>query len=397
MGMKIGYLVPEWPGQTHAFFWREIGALRSLGHRVSVFSTKRPPESACLHAFAAEARQATHYVYPPRFAASARVLAARPGKAAAALAYAARLRETSVPGRLKVAALIGCAADLAAKCEELEIEHLHVHSCANAAHMAAMAHRLGGPSYSLTLHGDLPVYGTDHRRKMEHAAFVSAVTRPLQKQILSATDLSADRVPVIWMGVDTDRFKPDPDVARRPPPFEIVTVARLNAVKGHAYALEALKRLRDKGLDVRYTIAGEGPHRAQIESTIADLALADAVDLPGTLSESQVLDLLQRANAFVLPSYGLGEAAPVSVMEAMACAMPVVCSRIGGTEDMITHGQSGLLVDQKDVAGLTQAIESLARDPDLCRRLGEGARRQALTGFDYRKTAAKLAEAFTRA
>ncbi len=392
--MRIGYLVPEWPGQTHAFFWREMTALRKLGHTVQPLSTRRPPNSACLHAFAQEARDTTHYVYPPRPGETARILASRPRAAAAALSYAASLPESSASGRLKVAALLGCAADLVAKCDELAIEHLHVHSCANAAHIAAMANLLGGPKYSLTLHGDLPVYGTDHRQKMQRAGFVSTVTRPLQKQVLSATDLAEERVPVIWMGVDTERFKPSASSKPANAPFLMVTVARLNAAKGHEFALSALKRVRDKGLDARYTIAGEGPHRAEIERTVSELGLEQAVDLPGNCSEEDVIALLNRADAFVLSSVGLGEAAPVSVMEAMSSGVPVICSRIGGTEDMIANGESGILVHQKDIDGLTEAIESLARNPDFRIRLAQGAREQALRAFDYRITAGKLANAF---
>lgn len=395
--MRIGYLVPEWPGQTHAFFWREIAALRELGHSVYPFSTKRPPDDACLHEFATEARETTHYVFPPRPRAVARILATRPAGTAAALAYAASLTESSVADRLKVSALVACAADLVARCDELAIDHLHVHSCANAAHIAAMAHLLKGPSYSLTLHGDLPVYGTDHRQKMKNARFVSTVTRPLQQQVLAAAALGEQRVPVIWMGVDTERFKPASDQTPKTGPFTMVTIARLNAAKGHSYALAALKRVRDKGLDVRYTIAGEGPHRAEIERTVSELGLGEAVTLAGTLSEKDVLALLQSADAFVLSSVGLGEAAPVSVMEAMSCGLPVVCSRIGGTEDMIADKHSGLLVAQKDIDGLADAIEALARDPELRRRLGQGAREQAQRAFDYRITTGKLADAFARA
>lgn len=394
--MRIGYLVPEWPGQTHAFFWREMTALRELGHSVHPFSTRRPPENACLHAFAKKAHETTHYVYPPRARQTARILATRPQGSIAALSYAASLPESSLSGRLKVAALLGCAADLAAKCEELSIDHLHVHSCANAAHIAAMARLLGGPRYSLTLHGDLPVYGSDHRQKMQRASFVSVVTRPLRQQVLSATDLSEDRVPVVWMGVDTDRFKPKASHPQEAGTFTIVTVARLNAAKGHSYALSALKRVRDAGIDARYTIVGEGPHRAEIERTVAELRLVDAVDFRGNCSEEEVLALLQSADAFVLPSVGLGEAAPVSVMEAMSCGVPVICSRIGGTEDMITDGESGLLIQQKDTDGLAHAIESLARDPELRVRIGNGAREQALRAFDYRVAASRLASAFAQ-
>ena len=392
--MRIGYLVPEWPGQTHAFFWRELSALRALGHTVFPFSTRRPPHSDCLHLWAAEARATTHYVFPPRVGAVAGVLAARPKGAAAALSYALSLSESSITGRLKVAALIGCAADLVAKSNELALDHLHVHSCANAAHIAAMACLLGGPGYSLTLHGDLPVYGTDHAQKMRRARFVSVVTRPLKQQVMSATGMPEQRVPVVWMGVDTERFKPSEKTLEESATFTIVTVARLNATKGHKHALAAITRLRDIGINIHYLIAGDGPHRAQIERDIADLNLSDAVTLLGTCSEDDVLALLQRANAFVLPSWGFGEAAPVSVMEAMSCAIPVVCSRIGGTEDMITDNETGLLVGQRDIVGLTQALESLVRRRELCLRLGEAARRKAIDAFDYRDSTSKIASAF---
>jgi len=391
--MRIGYLVPEWPGQTHAFFWRELSALRALGNSVYPFSTRRPPDSACLHAFGEEARASTYYLYPPRAKVVARVLATRARGVASALAYVASLSETPPRERARLAGLLGCAADLVARAEQLGIEHVHVHSCANAAHITAMARLLGGPSYSLTLHGDLPVYGVDHRQKAKHARFVSVVTRPLQAQVLAATDLTENRVPVIWMGVDTDRFSPAGERPRAGGGFLLATVARLSGTKGHAFALQALKRVRDSGIDVRYAIAGEGPYRPEIEKTVRELGLEQAVELCGSLSENGVLALLHRADAFVLSSVGLGEAAPVSVMEAMACAVPVICSRIGGTADMITDGDNGLLVDQRDVGGLAAAMSRLATDTDFHARVGRAARERALRVFDYRVTAGMLASA----
>lgn len=391
--MRIGYLVPDWPGQTHAFFWRELCALTALGHSVFPISTTRPPENACLHAFAERARSETHYLYPPRPKSVVRILAGRARGAAQALGYAASLTETTPSARLRIAALLGCAADLVAFATELGIEHVHVHSCANAAHIVAMARLLGGPGYSLTLHGDLPVYGVDHRKKMNHARFVSVVTRPLQEQVLAATDLTPEQVPVVWMGVDTERFKPVPKRTDRSRDFLIVTVARLNPTKGHGFALEALKRARDLGLDARYAIAGEGPYRAEIERIVRELGLEPFVELCGSLSEDAVRSLLLRADAFILPSFGLGEAAPVSVMEAMACGLPVICSRIGGTTDMITDGETGLLVQQEDVSGLTRAIQRLAGEPELCAHLGRRARERAVQAFDYRVTAGRLARA----
>jgi colanic acid/amylovoran biosynthesis glycosyltransferase len=387
---RLGYLVPEWPSQTHAFFWRELSALRALGDDVSLFSTRRPADDACRHAFAEEARATTRYVFPPRARESASLLARHPARTARAFEYLATLKETELKERAKLAALVACAADLVVHCETLGIEHLHAHSCANAAHLVALAHILGGPGYSLTLHGDLEIYGVDHPAKMQRARFVSAVTRPLQKQILDATSLRPEQVPVIWMGVDTDRFTPPEKAPGTAGRLELVTVARLANTKGHVYALEAVKRCRAEGLDVRYAVAGEGPHREVIEAKIRELGLGAHVKLLGSLGETEVRELLERSDAFVLSSEGLGEAAPVSVMEAMAIGMPVVCSRIGGTGDMIHDGQDGLLIEQKDVAGFTAAFTRLARDPALRTSLGQAARKQALSEFDYRIMARRL-------
>jgi len=396
--IRLGYLVPEWPAQTHAFFWRELSALRSFGAAVVLFSTRRPPADACRHDFAEEARASTRYLFPPRATAALAVLARRPERTRQAVAYLASLHETAPRERAKLFALLPCAADLVAHSDAAGLTHLHVHSCANAAHVAKLAHILGGPSYSLTLHGDLPVYGTDHRRKMSSASFVAAVTRPLQRQIMDETKLPIAEVPIIPMGVDTDRFAPSasPSPSNAPPTagrLRVATIARLNPVKGHGYVLEALHRLKARGLDVHYLIAGEGPHREAIEAQVRELGLSDQVTFAGTVSESGVLETLRASDVFVLASEGIGEAAPVSVMEAMASGLPVVCSIIGGTADMIDDQVDGLLFAQRDVDALTRSLERLALDLDFRARIGTAARARALASFDYRAMARRLYDA----
>jgi glycosyltransferase involved in cell wall biosynthesis len=393
--MRLGYLVPELPSQTHAFFWREVQCLRARGVEVVLYSTRRPPDDACKHAFAAEARRTTTYVFPPRWGVVLAHLAAHPLRAARAVGYVLRLAETPLAARAKLLGLVPVAAGLARAARAAGVEHLHVHSCANAAHLAALAELLGGPGYSLTLHGDLPVYGTDHRAKMRGARFVSTVTRALQRSVVQEIGLPAERVPVIWMGVDTRRLVP-PDPAARPAPLaralRIATVARLNATKGHVHVLAAQRRLLDRGISVRYTIAGDGPHRAAIEAEIARLGLAEHVRLAGSVGEDDVARLLAESDAFVLASFGLGEAAPVSVMEAMSAGLPVVCSIIGGTPDMLTDGVDGLLVPQQDEAALEKALERLATDPDLRARLARAARARACAEFDQARLAERLEE-----
>lgn len=387
----IGYLVPEFPGQTHAFFWRELRAIEEAGTPVRLFSTRRPPDSACPHGFAADARARTTYLFPPRAGAVAGFLAARPVAVARAVTYVAGLSETPAPARARLMALIGSAADLVVHCRAAGITHVHIHSCANAAHLGALAHILGGIDYSLTLHGDLPVYGTDHGAKMTRARFVSAVTAPLQASL--HREIGADgRFPVIWMGVDTARFCPDPARRTDRPQgrFEVFSATRLNPTKGHRFFLRAMAQLRGEGIDIRYRVAGEGPERAAIEAEIARLGLGDHVELLGSVAEDRVLALLQSSDALALTSIGQGEAAPVAVMEAMACGLPPVCSIIGGTADMIDDGVDGFLVPQKDVTAIATAVRQLATDPAAHADMAAAARASALRLFDHRINAQAL-------
>ncbi len=385
----LGYLVPEFPNQTHAFFWREVQGLREAGQAVQLLSTRRPPQP-CLHEWAGEAASETTYVFPPRWYRAGLRLLAHPIRLTRALGYVLGLSESSLFARLRLLGLIPSADELVAVAEEHGLQHIHVHSCAGAAHLAALARLLGGPRYSLTLHGDLPVYGTDHAAKMAGAAFVSTVTRPLQEQVAVAVGLPHERIPVITMGVDTRRFRPRTGPRPLTEGFILATIARLNETKGHLHALRAIKRCIDAGHAIEYRIAGDGPYREVIEAEIEKLQLGRHVKLLGSLPEDEVRKLLESCDAFVLPSFGLGEAAPVSVMEAMSCGLPVVCSIIGGTTDMIIDDGDGLLVAQQDEDGLTAAFTRLASEPETRRRLGSAARERAVDEFDYRRVSFRL-------
>jgi glycosyltransferase involved in cell wall biosynthesis len=190
------------------------------------------------------------------------------------------------------------------------------------------------------------------------------------------------RVHRMVMGVDVSRTEQRAYPTDGREPLHLASVSRLALCKGHRYALEAIRRLRDDGVDVRYSIAGQGSDAPAIEADIARLGLRDRVSLVGPLSESGVRALLKTADIFLLTSVGLGEASPVAVMEAAAAGVPSVCSRIGGTADMIETGVDGVLVDQEDVAGIAQAIRGLDGDRDGLRRMGAAARRRAEQEFD---------------
>ena len=392
MSMKLGYLIPEFASQTHIIFWREITQLREMGVEVTIYSSRRPPAGSCPHEFAKAAEAETLYAFPPSLAASIPTLATRPAGVFRGLCYLAGLKESPVKDRVKRLGLLLCAAVLARDARRRGVEHIHAQSCAEVAHLAALCHLLGGPPFSLTLHGDLEVYGTDHRSKMARASFVLVVGRHLKEQVLQRVGLDGDRVVTTFMGIDTEKFH---DAGRRDfqsGRLHVVSVGRLNRAKGYSHGLAAVRRAVDRGHDVTYTIVGEGPYRAEVEADVARLGLSDRVRLAGMRSESQIVALLQEADAFLLSSVGAGEAYPSVVIEAMASGLPVVCSIIGATPEMITHDVDGVLVPQADEPALIEALVRLAERPEERRRLGEAARRRARETYDRRVSATRLLE-----
>jgi glycosyltransferase involved in cell wall biosynthesis len=390
MDMKLGMLIPEFPTQTHVFFWREIEALRELGIDVHIISTKRPAET-CPHEFAQIAIEQTHYVYPPSKWAIALSLFHILG-VVRSLVYILSLSESA--GR-KVRALgyLLCAMDLAHYARKHQLDHIHVHSCADAAHIVAMASIMSNTPYSLHLHGDLPVYGKDHVQKMARAAFVSAAAKPMQRQAIEQAKVPEEKTYTMWMGVDTSQFSPKVDKPARQGAFHLVSVGRLHLCKGHRYTLQAIRKLLDTGADIRYTIGGSGPHQKEIADAVAEGNFGDRVRMVGSLGEAEVRELLNSADAFVLSSIGLGEASPVAVMEAMAAGVPVISSIIGGTPDMITNGIDGLLVAQEDSDALATAIQKLHDNETFRLQLATAARLRACEQFDFHVTSRKLLSA----
>jgi len=384
--MRLGYLVPEFPSQTHAFFWREVRALEAEGVDVRLFSTRRPARHRCRHAFAAEARTRTTYLFPPRLSAIWALWKTPVAARAAAWSYLQSLPAKNWQERLKHAGLLFSAAQWAAAIDRQPLDHVHVHSCADAAHLAALLKRLRHISYSLSLHGDPEIYGRAQRQKMALATRVFPVTDALRQRLIHSHLVASSQVEVVRMGVDVEHFRPSGDGATAGV-FQIITVARLNRMKGHRFALSALAQLQQAGHQFHYHLVGDGEERTALELLVAELNLDERVTFHGTCSEAEVRDLLGRVDAFVLPSFGKGEAAPVGVMEAMACGLPVVSSRVGGTAELLEDNVNGLLVPPQDVGALVHALERLLTEEGIAQKIGRAAREHAVAAFDFRLAA----------
>lgn len=398
---KIGYFVPEFPGQTHSFFWREMSALRARGVEPELVSTRRPPRRIVSHTWAREAMKNTEYLSPPGarevVSAVSELARAAPAGWARCASSIARAEGLSAGGRLRLAALAVMGGRLAALARARGWAHVHAHSCADTAHTAMFASLLSGVPYSLTLHGPLSDYGPNQREKWRHARFAVVITRRLWREVQETLSGSLPpSVEVAPMGVELTRF------TRTTPyepwtghgPLRIFSCGRLNACKGHEDVIHAVDLLRAKGLDARLSIAGEDEaggtaYRKVLEEQIAGRRLGHASRLLGAVSEERVKDELERAHVFALASHE--EPLGVAIMEAMAMRAPVVVTGAGGVPELVDHGVDGILVRPSRPAELADEIESVARNPALALLLGERARRKVESAYGSTRSADVLA------
>jgi glycosyltransferase involved in cell wall biosynthesis len=391
----IAYLVPEFPGQTHTWIWREIVHMREWGVDVRLFST-RPPDSqtAARHAFADVARKETTYLWPRPvgsiLAAVAWAAVKRTRGLLRTLAILPVLDGMSLRERTATVPLIAAACVFAREATRQRIQHVHLHSAARSAVIAMMTRRLIGLPYSIALNANLDWWGGGMTSKLEQSEFTAVNAEWLLDQV--QTDyprLRSTQVLLARPGVDT-RYWVLGDGEADDSRFRLVTVARVQHGKGHDVAIRAVARLRNAGRNVRLRIVGGGPYRAVLESLTEELGVQGAVEFAGSVSEDKVISCLRDADAFVLASRV--EPLGVAYMEAMALGLPTIGTHVGGVGEVISHEHDGLLVPAEDEERLAAAVARLIDDPELRRRLGRNARRTIVERFDSRIGAAKLYE-----
>ena len=204
-----------------------------------------------------------------------------------------------------------------------------------------------------------------YRRAAFHA--ISDSTR----DDLVARGVAAERVRVIYPGVDAAWFTPDAATPRTAVPT-FLYVGRWKRYKRVETAIRGVALARQAGRDVRLDIAGQGNDRPRLERVVADLGLEGTVRFLGFVSEAEKRTLLRRAWATVFPS--LKEGWGITNVEAAACGTPAVAADSPGLRESVRHEVTGLLVPPDDPAAIAAALTRLAADPVLVTRLGQGGR-----------------------
>jgi L-malate glycosyltransferase len=220
-------------------------------------------------------------------------------------------------------------------------------------------------------------------RRRDH---VIAVGKFVRNALVENEGLPANRIEVIYNGVDAKQFdpkKPNRDRLRNvlklhPQDIGVVQVARLNRLKDYGTALEAMARVCRVAPNVKYFIVGEGEERATIESSIDQLNLHGQAKMLGLRQD--VPQLLEAMDVFLLSS--VTEGIPLTLIEAMFAQLPCVATRVGGIEEVVLDGITGLLSDANDPDAIASKILRLNRSADTRSQLGKYGRERALRLFD---------------
>jgi glycosyltransferase involved in cell wall biosynthesis len=286
--------------------------------------------------------------------------------------------------------------------EHRGLTHVHAHYATHPALSALIIHRLTGIPFSFTAHAhdvhrDRRMLG----QKLAAAKFAVSISEH-NRDLMTGESRQhlRDKIRIIHCGADTSYFRPSSAPAP-PGPLNILCVASLLEMKGHADLIRACHLLRQRGIAFHCDFIGDGKLKEALVEQVARAGLQNAISFLGPQSRAVVLTRLQQSHVKVLACTsardGVRDGIPVALMEAMACGLPVVSTVLSGVPELVEDGISGILVKPRDPAALANALERLARDPGLRARLGAAGRERVLRDFDLAANAQTLAALFAGA
>jgi glycosyltransferase involved in cell wall biosynthesis len=284
------------------------------------------------------------------------------------------------------------AAFVAERLAGLRVGGVHGYFAHTPAEVAARAAGMLGVPYGFSTHARdarkvAPGVLAERARK---AACVVACNTDVAGEILRA----GGAVHLLPHGVDLRRFRPRPLEASGE--LRLLSVGRLVEKKGFHVLLDAAARL---DFPFRLRVVGDGPERERLSEMVETHGLAGRVTLEGALTHAELPEAYAAADAVVVPSVqdssGDRDGLPNVVLEAMACARPVVASRISAVGCAVADGETGLLVPPGDASALASALRRLAGDAALRGRLGRGGRVRVERDYEVGRCTDRLYELLT--
>lgn len=233
------------------------------------------------------------------------------------------------------------------------------------------------PGRIYTVHNEAKLLYSDHffKKYLYKAAFSRfrftpvAVCDGVRETLLRDLHIPAEKMQTVYNGVDIERFYPRHHSAEKT--VRAVSVGSLYAVKNQSMTVRAIKSLHDEGVPLTLALVGDGEDRGKLQTLIHRLHAEDYIMLCG--ARDDVASELQKADFYI--SASKTEGLPLSVLEAMACGLPIIATAAGGCRDIVRDGENGILTPIDDELALKAAVKTLAENGALRETFGAASRR----------------------
>ncbi len=276
---------------------------------------------------------------------------------------------------------VALASRMAQVAQKHQLDILHVHYAIPHALSAFMANQMTGVPYVVTLHGsDVHTLGADPayqpatRFAVEAAHAVTCVTNHICQTAEQTLGVRCSIEPITNF-TDTELFKPNAcEFQMRNGKQQLIHVSNFRPVKRVSDLVTAFAQIASEVPDVDLLLLGDGPTRHDVDRLIRKYELNNRIQCPGF--KRDVHQYLRCADAFALSSEL--EGAPLSLLEAMSCGLPVVSTAVGGIPEIIEDGENGLLVPFGDIDAMAEKLYAILTDSTLAGRLGKQARQHII-------------------
>lgn len=401
----VAIILKGYPRLSETFIAQEILALERMGLDLRIISLRHPtdPYIHPIHReIAAPVGYLPEYLHqePLRVLRAVAAIRKRPGYRRARRIWLRDLRRDRSRNRVR---RFGQACVLAHELGE-DVTHLHAHFLHTPASVARYAAIILGLPWSCSAHAKDIWTSPDWEisEKLGDLDWAVTCTRSGLNQLKSLAR-DPDRVGLAYHGIDLARFPPPDD---RPPgrqgddgarPLVILSVGRAVEKKGYDDLLRALAAMPPEP-DWRFRHIGGGALTAALKTEAGRLGIGDRIAWLGAQPQETVLAEIRDADLFVLASKvaadGDRDGLPNVLMEAMSQGLPVLATRVSAIPELITDGETGMLVEPGIHESLSAALTRLAGDPDLRRRLGDAGARHVRNSFSLTANITGIAARF---
>jgi glycosyltransferase involved in cell wall biosynthesis len=226
-----------------------------------------------------------------------------------------------------------------------------------------------------------PITAKLHKNTVKKANQLITITHQIKKLYQN----TAKPTQVIPLGVDTNTFKPTASPNSENP--EILYIGSLYPLKGVQHLIHAFSIVTQQHPNARLRIIGTGPQENSLKNLTNTLQLNKNIIFQGYIPHTKIASYYQKCTIFCFPSQG--EPFGKSIIEAMACAKPVIATNTGGAPEIIKNNKTGILTSPAQPKQLAQKILYLLNNPDIMQKLGQNARRTAENKYSWEKIAEK--------